>query len=176
MRLLQKIELIRYVQKLPLFTVYHGKLRLAFTVGNLLFQFNQVLQRELSAIEKDKDSFIQDFSEVRSCLLLLHLLVCCFPITLKINCWICGNYVLSGRLQWYSGRMEVEAGAKFIWRAALGSVHCQEKVIWFPLHDLLYNMNKYLSKQKAYFHECVWFTPAVVGCVKQRMLVFIHLD
>jgi hypothetical protein len=31
----------------------------------LVLQFIQVLQRELDAVEKDKDAFIRDFSEVR---------------------------------------------------------------------------------------------------------------
>lgn len=30
-----------------------------------MVQFNQVLQRELNAIEKEKDEFVEDFSEVR---------------------------------------------------------------------------------------------------------------
>lgn len=45
------------------FTIYiHKLIQVVFT----MFQFIKVLQREMDAVEKNKDEFIQDFSEVGS--------------------------------------------------------------------------------------------------------------
>jgi hypothetical protein len=48
----------------------------------LVLQFIQVLQRELNALEKDKDEFIRDFSEVRFSFCLSLWLICPLMVVL----------------------------------------------------------------------------------------------
>jgi hypothetical protein len=68
MRSLQRTELIRFATDQPfpciVIDLVFNRPSKSELFCYFCLQFNKVLQRELNAIEKDKDEFIHDFSEV----------------------------------------------------------------------------------------------------------------
>lgn len=91
----------------------------------LLLQFINVLRKELYTVEKERDSFFQEFSEVSALWSF-----CKFPlwfqgVLLTFSFW----YYVTARLQWNSWRLERQAIEEFIWWTEVGIVHCQEEVI-----------------------------------------------
>jgi len=97
----------------------------------LFFQFLNVLRRELGEVEKNKEAFLADFTQVmhRGAYCFVASLTCAYASFGRLHLWFLQFHLLAGGLWRHCERLEREAETELCRWAEVGAVHC-DQVIW----------------------------------------------
>ena len=97
----------------------------------LFFQFLNVLRRELGEVEKNKEAFLADFTQVmhRGAYCFVASLTCAYASFGRLHLWFFQFHLLAGGLWRHCERLEREAETELCRWAEVGAVHC-DQVIW----------------------------------------------